>query len=236
MSFTPSKDLHACMSVLGYTFRNINLLEQALTHSSYAMANHKPGSDNERMEYLGDAVLELIVSRYLYDTYSRMREGDMTRFRARLVCEESLYEAAVSIGLPEYISIGFGEEMTGGRDKPSILSDAFEAVLCAIYLDGGLEEAKKLVERTILVHADRKVMPKKDPKTALQETVYKADPHADIRYVLVKESGPDHMKQFTMEVLVNDEIMGEGTGRSKQAAGQQAAEAALEALRQQVQS
>ena len=209
------------MERLGYTFRDASLLEHALTHSSYAMATHCPMGDNERMEYLGDAVLELLVSRYLFDTFPGMKEGAMTRARASLVC----------VGLREAVLLGHGEEQCGGRDKPSILSDAFEAVLCAVYLDGGLEKARELVERTVLTQADQRLLPKKDSKTSLQEYVHKDHKNTVIRYELLEESGPDHQKSFRMQVRIGGQVMGEGTGHSKQSAGQEAARAALEALK-----
>lgn len=222
--------LSNCMVALGYHFENPALLERALTHSSYAMANHMPGMDNERMEYLGDAALELIVSRYLYEFYPTMQEGALTRARAGLVCEQSLFAAALELGLDEYIRLGHGEEACGGRKKPSILSDAFEAVLCAVYLDGGLAEAGRLVERTVLSRGELRFTPQKDNKTTLQEYVQKHHKKAEIRYVLLGESGPDHNKTFKMQVRINGKTMGEGEGHSKQSAGQEAARVALEKL------
>lgn len=222
-----------CMEALEYTFENPALLEQALTHSSYAMAMHRPGTDNERLEYLGDAALELIVSRYLYAYYPTMQEGGLTRTRAGLVCEESLYRAALELGLDKYLLLGHGEEAGGGRKKPSILSDAFEAVLCAVYLDGGLEEADKLVKRTVLVPGRRQFSPQKDNKTALQEFVQHLYKNAEVRYELLEESGPDHQKIFRMQVCINGKPMGEGTGHSKQSAGQEAAHMALSKLQNQ---
>lgn len=224
--------LSKCMEALRYRFHNPALLEQALTHSSHAMAMHRPGTDNERLEYLGDAALELIVSRYLFEFYPTMQEGGLTRTRAGLVCEESLFRAALDLGLDEYILLGHGEEACGGRRKPSILSDAFEAVLCAVYLDGGLEEADKLVKRTVLVPGRRQFSPQKDSKTTLQEYIQHQYKHAEVRYELLEESGPDHQKKFRMQVRINGKPMGEGVGHSKQSAGQEAARMALDTLQQ----
>lgn len=224
------KRLLDCMEALGYTFENPALLEQALNHSSYAMAMHNPSINNERMEYLGDAALELIVSRYLYEFYPTMQEGALTRARAGLVCEKTLYEEALNLGLDQYLLLGHGEENCGGRGKPSILSDAFEAVLCAVYLDGGLGAAGRLVERTLIAHNELQFMPQKDNKTSLQEYVQKYHKNAIIRYELLEESGPDHSKHFKMQVCVNGVPMGQGEGHSKQNAGQKAARAALNKL------
>ena len=222
-------DLYECMDKLGYRFREDGLLRRALTHSSLAVEQHRMGEDNERLEYLGDAVLEHLVSRHLYDTHPEMREGALTRLRSSLVCEEALAAAARRLGLGEFLLLSRGEEQCGGRKKDSILSDAFEAVLAAIYLDGGLAEAQKLVQDYVLcAEGQEKRSSSKDSKTAFQELVHADHKGRTIRYELVSESGPDHKKEFTMRVLVDDIEWGVGSGPSKQAAGQAAAQMAME--------
>ena len=222
-------DLYECMDKLGYRFREDGLLRRALTHSSLAVEQHRMGEDNERLEYLGDAVLEHLVSRHLYDTHPEMREGALTRLRSSLVCEEALAAAARRLGLGEFLLLSRGEEQCGGRKKDSILSDAFEAVLAAIYLDGGLAEAQKLVQDYVLcAEGQEKRSSSKDSKTAFQELVHADHKGRTIRYELVSESGPDHKKEFTMRVLVDDIEWGVGSGPSKQAAGQAATQMAME--------
>ena len=226
-------DLSGCMEKLGYRFRDEGLLRRALTHSSLAVEQHRMGEDNERLEYLGDAVLEHLVSRHLYDTHPEMREGAMTRLRSSLVCEGALSAAAKRLGLGEYVLLSRGEEQCGGRDKDSILSDAFEAVLAAVYLDGGLEEAQKLVQEYVLsAETLENRTSSKDSKTAFQELIHADHKGRVIRYELVGESGPDHKKLFTMRVLVDEEEWGVGSGPSKQAAGQAAAQMAIERFKQ----
>ena len=226
-------DLIGCMDRLSYRFENDSLLRRALTHSSLAVEQHRMGEDNERLEFLGDAVLEYLVSRYLYDTHPEMREGAMTRLRSSLVCEGALSAAARRLGLGEYILLSRGEEQCGGRDKDSILSDAFEAVLAAVYLDGGLEEAQKLVQEYVLsAETLENRTSSKDSKTAFQELIHADHRGRVIRYELVGESGPDHKKLFTMRVLVDEEEWGVGSGPSKQAAGQAAAQMAIERFKQ----
>ncbi len=222
-------DLIGCMDRLGYRFRDESLLRRALTHSSLAVEQHRKGEDNERLEYLGDAVLEHLVSRYLFDAHPEMREGGLTRLRSSLVCESALSAAARQLGLGEYLLLSRGEEQCGGRDKDSILSDAFEAVLAAVYLDGGQDEAQKLVQQYVLC-AERleNRSSSKDSKTAFQELVHADHKGRVIRYELVGESGPDHKKAFTMRVLVDEKEWGVGSGSTKQAAGQAAAQMAVE--------
>ena len=222
-------DLTGCMEKLGYRFRNESLLRRAVTHSSWAVEQHRMGEDNERLEYLGDAVLEHLVSRHLFDAHPEMREGALTRLRSSLVCEGALSAAARRLGLGEYVLLSRGEEQCGGRNKESILSDAFEAVLAAVYLDGGLEEAQKLVQRYVLpAETLENRSSSKDSKTAFQELIHADHKGRAIRYELVSESGPDHKKLFTMRVLVDEEEWGVGSGPSKQAAGQAAAQMAME--------
>ena len=222
-------DLIRCMDRLGYRFQDEGLLRRALTHSSLAVEQHRMGEDNERLEYLGDAVLEHLVSRYLFDTHPEMREGALTRLRSSLVCESALSAAARRLGLGEYLLLSRGEEQCGGREKDSILSDAFEAVLAAVYLDGGLAEAQRLVQEYVLsAEAIGDRSSSKDSKTAFQELVHADHKGRAIRYELVSESGPDHKKLFTMRVLVDEVEWGTGSGSSKQAAGQAAAQMAME--------
>ena len=222
-------DLIRCMDRLGYRFQDEGLLCRALTHSSLAVEQHRMGEDNERLEYLGDAVLEHLVSRYLFDTHPEMREGALTRLRSSLVCESALSAAARRLGLGEYLLLSRGEEQCGGREKDSILSDAFEAVLAAVYLDGGLAEAQRLVQEYVLsAEAIGDRSSSKDSKTAFQELVHADHKGRAIRYELVSESGPDHKKLFTMRVLVDEVEWGTGSGSSKQAAGQAAAQMAME--------
>ena len=227
-------DLKQCMDRLGYRFQNEGLLRRALTHSSMAVEQHRMGEDNERLEYLGDAVLEHLVSRHLFDAHPEMREGALTRLRSSLVCESALSAAARRLGLNDYILLSRGEEQCGGRDKDSILSDAFEAVLAAVYLDGGLEEAQRLVNEYVLsAETLEHRSSSKDSKTAFQELVHADHKGRTIRYELVSESGPDHKKLVTMRVLVDEVEWGTGSGPSKQAAGQAAAQMAMERYRKE---
>ncbi|MBQ7277928.1 MAG: ribonuclease III [Clostridia bacterium] len=222
--------LDGFMDKLGYSFRDESLLRRALTHSSWAVEQHRMGEDNERLEYLGDAVLEYLVSMRLYDAHPDMREGALTRLRAKLVCEGALAHAARSIQLGDYLLLGRGEEQSGGRDKDSLLCDAFEATLAAVYLDGGLEQAQRLVDTLVLTkEAEAAQVSTKDSKTAFQELVHADHTGKTIRYELVSEDGPDHSKTFTMRVMVDDIQWGIGSGQSKQAAGQAAAKMAIEA-------
>ena len=227
-------DLTGCMDRLGYRFQNEGLLRCALTHSSLAAEQHRMGEDNERLEYLGDAVLEHLVSRYLYDAHPEMREGALTRLRSALVCEGALSQAARRLGLGEFLLLSRGEEQCGGRGKDSILSDAFEAVLAAVYLDGGLDQAQKLVQQYVLTAQTlENQSSSKDSKTAFQELIHADHKGRAIRYELVSESGPDHKKLFTMRVLVDEAEWGVGSGPSKQAAGQAAAQMAIERYKQE---
>ena len=205
-----------------YTFNDKELLRTALTHSSYA--NEKKGKIrfNERLEFLGDAVLQLITSEKLFKENPNMPEGKMSKQRAALVCEDALAGYAHEINLVDYLNLGKGEETTGGRKRPSILSDAFEAVIGAIFLDGGMEPAKKFV----LHFVDAAHLSLQDYKTLLQEIIQQ-NPGEKLSYVVTDESGPDHDKQFTMEVHLNSNVIGKGTGKSKKHAEQAAAKEAL---------
>lgn len=212
---------------IGYTFKDKRLLDTALTHSSYAN-ERQLSADNERLEFLGDSVLGFLTAEHLYSTFGRRPEGELTKLRSLLVCEGSLYGFAKEIGLGECLLLGKGEEQTGGRDRPSILSDAFEAVVAAIYLDGGIEAARVFVLRFISL-ALKKQSLTDDYKTLLQEEVQKTK-GSTVRYELVGESGPDHQKTFICAVILNGKPLGEGSGRSKKEAEQQAAKEALELL------
>ena len=226
-------DLTRCMDRLGYRFRDEALLRRALTHSSLAVEQHRMGEDNERLEYLGDAVLEHLVSRHIFDAHPEMREGAMTRLRSSLVCESALSAAAQRLCLGEFVLLSRGEEQCGGRNKDSILSDAFEAVLAAVYLDGGLDEAQRIVREYVLsAETLENRTSSKDSKTAFQELIHADHKGRTIRYELVSESGPDHQKLFTMRVLVDEVEWGVGSGPSKQAAGQAAATMAMEKYRE----
>lgn len=216
---------------IGYTFKDKKLLETALTHSSYANENKKSGlSSNERLEFLGDSVLGFIVAEHLFKHAPDMPEGQMTRTRAELVCERSLDIAAHALSLGDVLRLGRGEESTGGRNRPSVLADAFEALVAAVFLDGGIVPAKKLVKDFIPLRASSQGLGSDDYKTALQELVQRKAGQT-LLYRLARESGPDHAKEFTVEVCLNGEVKGEGTGRSKKEAEQAAARAALETIK-----
>lgn len=214
-------------SNLNYTFKNKELLINALCHSSYANEKHLSHGSNERLEFLGDAVLSVVVADYLYKNFSSMPEGELTKLRASLVCEKTLCEFSKELDLGEYLLFGKGEEANGGRERPSILADAFEAVLAAMYLDGGMEIARNHVLRFILKELDNKEDDSfKDYKTTLQEVVQK-NPEERLTYILIAESGPDHNKMFTVEVHLNSNVIGTGMGKSKKRAEQMAAKDAL---------
>lgn len=216
---------------IGYTFSDKQLLKQALTHSSYANEKKlgKLGC-NERLEFLGDAVLELISSDFLYKRFSELPEGELTKKRASLVCEPSLAYCARAFGLPQYLLLGRGEDMTGGRNRDSIVSDATEALLGAVYLDGGFASAKEFVQNFILNDIEHKQL-FFDSKTILQEIVQEHG-RQPVEYVLLKEEGPDHNKQFTVSAVVQGETMGTGIGHTKKAAEQAAAYQAIRKIKQ----
>jgi ribonuclease-3 len=215
--------------IIGYRFKNKELLRQALSHSSYANEKKRPNGSNERLEFLGDSVLSIVVSDYLYKNLN-VAEGDLTKMRASLVCEKSLFVFAQKIRLGEFILLGKGEENTGGRERPSIVSDAFEAVIAAIYLDGGMEAAAKHILRFMPEDIKRTKKPVlSDFKTLLQEVVQK-NPEEKVEYVLIGEEGPDHNKRFVVEVCLNSQVIGKGKGRSKKEAEQLAAKEALELM------
>ena len=223
------KSIQQLQQVIHYQFHNITFLEVALTHSSYANEMRHQVRYNERQEFLGDAVLSIIVSDYLFNNYT-VPEGDLTKLRAALVCERSLDVMANKIGLGDYLRLGHGEEMTGGRSRPSIIADAFEALIAAIYLDSGIESAREFVLPFViemLEHEDS--LSFKDYKTILQEIIQQ-NPEEKLVYKLVGEKGPDHDKRFVVEVLLNSNVIGKGQGRSKKTAEQMAAKEALELM------
>ena len=214
---------------IGYQFQNKKYLDIALTHSSYANEVKHQIKYNERQEFLGDAVLSIIVSDYLFNNYT-VPEGELTKLRAAIVCEKSLDVMANKIGLGQYLRLGHGEELTGGRARPSIIADAFEALIAAIYLDSGIESARKFVlpfVTEMLEHEDS--LSFKDYKTILQEIIQQ-NPEEKLVYKLVGEKGPDHDKRFLVDVMLNSNVIGRGEGRSKKNAEQMAAKEALELM------
>ena len=217
---------------MNYTFRSPALLEEALCHSSYAN-EHRTGQihSNERLEFLGDSVLGFVTAEFLFLQHPDLPEGDLTRIRAALVCEQSLYEVAQKLDLGRYLKLGRGEEAGGGRARTSILADATEAVLAAVYLDGGITAAKALIHRVLLdVEREEAVEERRrDYKTALQEFVQRQADQV-LTYRMAGEEGPDHAKTFLAEVLLNGKPLGTGSGHSKKEAEQAAAKAALSAL------
>lgn len=219
-------NMEKLQEMIGYQFKDKNLLKTALTHSSYANeCKWKKFECNERMEFLGDAVLELVSSEFLFLTHTDMSEGSLTKLRASLVCEPSLALCAREIDLGNYLLLGKGEDNSGGREKDSLISDAMEALIGAVYLDGGLEPAKKLILAFVLNDIDRKKL-FYDAKTILQERA-QAKYHAEILYQLIEESGPDHDRHFKAAAVLGNRVIGIGTGKTKKAAEQQAAYQAL---------
>ncbi len=219
-------DIKSLQKKIGYDFKDEDLLTHAMTHSSYAnekgMAKER---SNERLEFLGDAVLELVSSEFLYHNYPNLPEGDMSKLRASLVCEPTLARCTDEIELPKYLLLSKGEAATGGRGRDSIVSDAMEALIGAIFLDGGIEPAKAFILRFILTDIENKRL-FYDSKTTLQEVI-QAEGSEKLTYEVVGESGPDHAKEFTVEVRRGSTVIGRGRGRSKKAAEQQAAYEAL---------
>ncbi len=215
---------------IGYEFRDKSLLKLALTHSSYANEQGAPGHCNERLEFLGDSVLSIIVSDYIFNNFKNRPEGELTKLRASLVCEKSLCGFSRQLNIGNYMLLGKGEVLNGGRERPSILADAFEAVLAAIYLDAGIEQARKLVLPFVveeLQHSNDEVF--KDYKTTLQEVIQR-NREEQLSYVMTGESGPDHDKSFTIKVYLNSNVIGCGTGKSKKQAEQMAAKQALQLM------
>ena len=216
--------------ILGYRFQDAGLLETALTHSSYANEHHVGHAQcNERLEFLGDSVLGMVVADYLFRQFGQLPEGDLTRMRASLVCEDNLVLVAGRWNLGQFLLLGRGEEMCGGRERPSIQADAVEAVLAAVYLDGGIAQARRLIHRFILDDISHIDQLGRDYKTSLQELIQRKSGQV-LTYQLIDQTGPDHAKVFHMQVSLNGVAVGEGSGHSKKDAEQAAAKAALAVL------
>ncbi|HDL0562552.1 TPA: ribonuclease III [Staphylococcus aureus] len=221
------------MTELGFTYQNIDLYQQAFSHSSFINDFNMNRLDhNERLEFLGDAVLELTVSRYLFDKHPNLPEGNLTKMRATIVCEPSLVIFANKIRLNEMILLGKGEEKTGGRTRPSLISDAFEAFIGALYLDQGLDIVWKFAEKVIFPHVEQnELLGVVDFKTQFQEYVHQQN-KGDVTYNLIKEEGPAHHRLFTSEVILQGEAIAEGKGKTKKESEQRAAESAYKQLKQ----
>ena len=218
------KDLE---TALGYKFQNITLLQNALTHSSYANERWRDSlASNERLEFLGDSILGMITAEYLYRTFPKRPEGELTRIRADLVCETTLARIANQLQVGSYLLLGKGEEQGGGRSRPSILADAMESILAAAYLDGGFPAARQLVHRFLLADVPAEHLRNVDYKTLLQELVQQQKNQV-LQYTLTGESGPDHAKEFQVEVTLNGTVVGAGSGSSKKRAEQNAAHQAI---------
>ena len=215
---------------IGYRFKDITLLQNALTHSSYANERwHDSLKSNERLEFLGDSLLGMVVAAYLYMAFPDRPEGELTRMRADMVCEQALAQIAVQLNLGEHLMLGNGEEQGGGRTRASILADAVESVIAACFLDGGVDASKEFIKRFVLCNVPVTRLHNADYKTALQERVQQKK-NQTLSYALVGESGPDHDKRFTVAVSLNGKVVGEGIGSSKKRAEQEAARVAMEAL------
>ena len=221
---------HPLEAIIGYKFKNLALLQNALAHSSYANERwHNSLMSNERLEFLGDSILGMCVAEYLYCTFPDRPEGELTRMRADMVCEQTLANVAGRIGLGEHLLLGKGEEQGGGRTRNSILADAVESVIAASFLDGGMSAAKQFIQKFILVEVPVKKLHNVDYKTSLQELVQQKKNQV-LSYALVGESGPDHDKHFEVEVSLNGKVVGLGSGSSKKRAEQDAARVAIESL------
>ena len=222
-------DINKIEESIGYKFKNKDLLINALTHTSYAHENNK--ESNEKLEFLGDSILEFVSSKYIYNKYPNLQEGEMTKARATVVCEESLYKIAKSHGFGEFLFLGRSEVKTGGKNRPAILADSVEAVIAAIYLDGGLQEADKFIIENLDKEIEKatKHVGDKDYKTVLQE---KLQEHGEVKieYEIINETGPDHDKYFEAQVKCNGKILAQGKGKSKKEAHMHAAKKALENL------
>lgn len=212
---------------INYTFKNKNLLSEALTHTSYA--NENGINSNEKLEFLGDSILEFVSSEYMYKNYPKLNEGELTKARATVVCENSLYEVAKKHEISKYIRVGHSEVAHGGNFKPTILADSVEAIIAAIFFDSGLEEATKFIINNLknTMEDATKSVGVKDYKTVLQEKLQE-NGDVSIEYRIIKEEGPDHDKTFTAEVLLNKNVLAQGEGKSKKLAEMQAAKKALE--------
>jgi len=221
------KDLEAA---IGYRFSNITLLQRALTHSSYANERwHDSLMSNERLEFLGDSILGMVVAEHLYRNFPDRPEGELTRMRADMVCETSLAAIAFKLKLGDHLMLGHGEEQSGGRTRPSILADAVESMIAASFLDGGMGAAEGIIRQFVLCNVPVTKLQNKDYKTALQELVQQKKDQK-LSYLLTGESGPDHDKVFTVEVTLNGNVVGQGSGSSKKRAEQDAARGAIENL------
>ena len=215
---------------IGYEFKNKQLLETALTHTSYAYENKK--QSNEKLEFLGDSILEFISSEYIYHNYPKLKEGEMTKVRASVVCEDSLQKISKMHNFSDFLYLGKSERTSQKEVRPAIMADSIEAVIAAIFLDGGLEEAKKFILNNLAkpIENATKNIGQKDYKTVLQEVLQK-NGNVDIEYVIVDEKGPDHEKVFTAEVKFNNKILATGEGKSKKQAEMEAAQKALENIK-----
>ena len=215
---------------IGYTFQNKELLKKALTHTSYAYENNI--ESNEKLEFLGDSILEFVSSKYLYENYPELKEGEMTKVRATVVCEKSLYKVALKHDFSDFLYLGRSERKMGGQERPAILADSVEAVIAAIYLDGGIEQAEKFIIQSLKedIEIATKHVGDKDYKTVLQE---KLQEHGDVKieYEIIKEEGPDHNKSFEVQVSCDGKKLAKGKGRSKKEAQMNAAQKALEKLK-----
>ena len=220
-------DLEELQNNLQYKFNNLNLLENALTHTSYSH-EHNNIKSNERLEFLGDTILNLVISEKIYMHVPEISEGNMSKIRATIICEDALYETALKLNYDKFIMLGVGEEKLGGRKKPSILADAFEAVLAAIYLDSDFNTAKEFVLRNLSEFSEEAIgqLGQKDHKTKLQEILQK-DSSEKISYEIIDEKGPDHKKEYVAVVKLGNKVLGQGEGNSKKEAEQKAADVAL---------
>ena len=214
---------------IGYQFENESLLNKAMTHTSYAYENNV--ESNEKLEFLGDSILEFISSKYIFKNYPNLKEGEMTKVRAQVVCEQSLYKIAKMHNFSDFLNLGKSEKLSGGKERPAILADSVEAVIAAMYIDGGLKVAEKFIIENLKneIELATKHVGQKDYKTVLQE---KLQIHGDVKieYILLNESGPDHDKRFEMEVRCNGKKLAVGTGKSKKLAQMDAAHNAIESL------
>jgi ribonuclease III len=216
-------------SSINYSFIDKELIQEALTHSSYSNENGQDIFNNERLEFLGDAVLEILISDYLFARYKSLSEGKLTRIRSMVVCEEVLYELSAKLDLGECLRLGKGEELTGGRTKKSILADGFEALIAAIYIDAGIEKVRKLILPKFISYIERAFDGSNnlDYKTRIQEIIQKDIPGKKLKYLVYNEDGPDHDKIFYINLYLDHQLIGRGEGKSKKAAEQEAARNAL---------
>ena len=214
---------------IGYTFKNKKLLKKALTHTSFA--NERKIESNEKLEFMGDSILEFLSSKYIYNNYQNLKEGEMTKVRAEVVCEDSLYKVAKKHNFSDFLYMGKGEILSGGKDKPAILADCVEAIIAAIYYDSNLENAEKFVIENLKdeIEMSTKNVGKKDYKTVLQEELQR-NGNVDIKYNVIKTEGPDHDKTFVVEVVCNERRLAIGEGKSKKQAEMQAAKIAMDRI------